>query len=39
MGHIGQSVDVADAVLWLFSDEARYITGAVLPIDGGQSVA
>jgi NAD(P)-dependent dehydrogenase (short-subunit alcohol dehydrogenase family) len=38
MGHIGQSPDVADAVLWLFSDEARYITGAVLPIDGGQSV-
>lgn len=39
MGHIGQSADVAGAVLWLFSDEARYVTGAVLPIDGGQSVA
>jgi NAD(P)-dependent dehydrogenase (short-subunit alcohol dehydrogenase family) len=39
MGHIGESEDVAAAVLWLFSDEARYITGAVLPIDGGQSVA
>lgn len=38
MGHIGESRDVADTVLWLFSDEARYITGAVLPIDGGQSV-
>lgn len=38
MGHIGQSLDVAGAVMWLFSDEARYITGAVLPIDGGQSV-
>ena len=38
MGHIGQSEDVAAAVAWLFSDEARYITGAVLPIDGGQSV-
>jgi hypothetical protein len=38
MGHIGQSADVAGAVLWLFSDEARYVTGAVLPIDGGQSV-
>ncbi len=37
-GHIGESADVAAAVLWLFSDEARYITGAVLPIDGGQSV-
>ncbi|MEZ5497936.1 MAG: SDR family oxidoreductase [Steroidobacteraceae bacterium] len=39
MGFIGQSLDVAGAVLWLFSDEARYVTGAVLPIDGGQSVA
>jgi hypothetical protein len=39
MGHIGESRDVADTVPWLFSDEARYITGAVIPIDGGQSVA
>jgi NAD(P)-dependent dehydrogenase (short-subunit alcohol dehydrogenase family) len=38
MGYIGQSIDVATAVLWLFSDEARYVTGAVLPVDGGQSV-
>ena len=38
MGYIGQSMDVAQAVMWLFSDESRYITGAVLPIDGGQSV-
>jgi NAD(P)-dependent dehydrogenase (short-subunit alcohol dehydrogenase family) len=38
MGRIGQSQDVADAVLWLFSDESRYVTGTVLPVDGGQSV-
>ena len=38
MGHIGESMDVAQAVMWLFSDESRYITGAVLPIDGGQAV-
>ncbi|MCP5328920.1 MAG: glucose 1-dehydrogenase [Steroidobacteraceae bacterium] len=38
MGHIGQSQDVADAVLWLFSEESRYVTGAVIPVDGGQSV-
>jgi NAD(P)-dependent dehydrogenase (short-subunit alcohol dehydrogenase family) len=38
MGHIGESPDVAAAVMWLLSDEARYITGAVLPVDGGQSV-
>lgn len=38
MGHIGRSEDVAATVLWLFSDEARYITGSILPVDGGQSV-
>jgi NAD(P)-dependent dehydrogenase (short-subunit alcohol dehydrogenase family) len=38
MGHIGQSEDVSDAVLWLFSEESRYVTGAVIPVDGGQSV-
>ena len=27
--------DVSDAVLWLLSDEARYVTGSVLPVDAG----
>jgi SDR family mycofactocin-dependent oxidoreductase len=27
--------DIADTVLWLSSDEARFITGATIPIDGG----
>ena len=30
-----QSSDISDAVLWLCSDEARWITGASLPIDAG----
>lgn len=30
-----ESVDVANAVLWLASDEARYVTGAMLPVDAG----
>jgi SDR family mycofactocin-dependent oxidoreductase len=28
-------IDVSNAILWLSSDEARYITGVVLPIDAG----
>jgi NAD(P)-dependent dehydrogenase (short-subunit alcohol dehydrogenase family) len=27
--------DTAAAVLWLASDEARYITGVALPVDAG----
>lgn len=27
--------DIANAVLWLVSDEARYVTGVSLPVDGG----
>jgi NAD(P)-dependent dehydrogenase (short-subunit alcohol dehydrogenase family) len=37
VGRIGTVDDVAHAVLWLCSDEAGFITGATLPIDGGQS--
>jgi NAD(P)-dependent dehydrogenase (short-subunit alcohol dehydrogenase family) len=28
--------DVSNAVAWLVSDEARFVTGVALPIDGGQ---
>ena len=30
-----ESIDVSNAVLFLVSDEARYITGVALPVDGG----
>jgi (+)-trans-carveol dehydrogenase/(-)-trans-carveol dehydrogenase len=30
--------DVSSAVLWLLSDEARYVTGAVLPVDAGYTI-
>lgn len=30
-----EASDIADAVLWLCSDEARYVTGVALPVDGG----
>jgi NAD(P)-dependent dehydrogenase (short-subunit alcohol dehydrogenase family) len=34
-GEMGEPDDVADLVAFLASDRARYITGAVIPIDGG----
>jgi SDR family mycofactocin-dependent oxidoreductase len=30
-----ESSDVADAVVWLASDESRYVTGATIPVDAG----
>jgi 2-deoxy-D-gluconate 3-dehydrogenase len=35
MGHWGAPTDVAGAVLFMCSDAASYITGTVLPVDGG----
>lgn len=37
LGKIGQAEDIAFATLFLASDEARYITGATLPVDGGRT--
>jgi (+)-trans-carveol dehydrogenase len=30
-----ESVDISNAILWLASDEARYVTGVALPVDAG----
>ena len=35
MGRIGEPEEVAAAAMFLCSDEASYITGAALPVDGG----
>jgi 3-oxoacyl-[acyl-carrier protein] reductase len=35
LGHLGDPQDIADAVLFLASDAAQFITGQVLPVDGG----
>ena len=37
MGFMGSGWDTAHAALFLASDEARFITGAILPVDGGGS--
>jgi hypothetical protein len=34
---MGRPEDVASAVLYLASDEAEFVTGVVVPIDGGAS--
>ena len=35
LGRVGQPDDVADAILFLLSDAARYVTGQSLTVDGG----
>ena len=35
VGRLGEPAEVANAILFLASDEASFITGAILPVDGG----
>jgi NAD(P)-dependent dehydrogenase (short-subunit alcohol dehydrogenase family) len=39
MGHMGDAWDVAQAALFLASDEARYVTGTEIVVDGGLTAA
>jgi len=39
IGHIGQPEDVAEAAVYLASDAARQVTGAILAVDGGMHLA
>jgi len=38
-GRIGQPEDLDAAVVWLLSDESRFVTGQVIAVDGGWSVS
>jgi len=38
LGRIGDPVECARAIVWLLSDQASYVTGAVLTVDGGLSL-
>jgi NAD(P)-dependent dehydrogenase (short-subunit alcohol dehydrogenase family) len=38
LGSFGEPADVAYAAVYLASDEAKWITGVVLPVDGGMSI-
>lgn len=38
MGIMGQAEDIGNAALYLASDAAKYVTGVILPVDGGNSI-
>lgn len=38
MGKLGEPSDIADTAFYLASDAAKYITGVIIPVDGGNSI-
>jgi len=38
MGKLGDPEDVAEAIYYLASDAAKFVTGVILPVDGGNSI-
>lgn len=38
LGRIGEAGEIADAMLWLASEQAAYVTGQVISVDGGQNI-
>jgi NAD(P)-dependent dehydrogenase (short-subunit alcohol dehydrogenase family) len=38
LGRLGDPAEIAEAVFFLASEQARYVTGVVLPVDGGNSI-
>ena len=39
LGHIAQPEEIADVVLFLASDQSRYMCGALVEVNGGKAVA
>lgn len=35
LGHPGEEADIANATMWLLSDDSKYVTGAILDVSGG----
>ena len=35
MNRLGEAEETANAIVWLCSDAASFVNGAVLPVDGG----
>jgi NAD(P)-dependent dehydrogenase (short-subunit alcohol dehydrogenase family) len=38
MGYLGLPEDIADAVFYLSSEGSKYVTGVIIPVDGGNSI-
>jgi 3-oxoacyl-[acyl-carrier protein] reductase len=38
MGHMGEADDIAHAMLYLASPEAKYTTGQLITVDGGSTL-
>ena len=38
LGRVGESSDVGDVAVWLSTDEARFITGQSILVDGGYTI-
>jgi NAD(P)-dependent dehydrogenase (short-subunit alcohol dehydrogenase family) len=39
IGRMGEAEEIASAVLWLCSDEASFVLGQTLPVDGGMTIS
>jgi NAD(P)-dependent dehydrogenase (short-subunit alcohol dehydrogenase family) len=39
MQRLGQPEDVGDVAVWLCTDEARFVTGQSILVDGGYTIA